>query len=99
MKNNKTDATNVLKFFREAKEARQGEQNNLDMMSYGGTDDPPNDLPTDPPTGPTRRVTPWEQKVKAREEERKRVKNLSYPDLLAYNEKSREKQGRKQIIK
>ena len=39
MKNNKTDATNVLKFFREAKEARQGEQNNLDMMSYGG--DPP----------------------------------------------------------
>ena len=39
MKNNKTDATNVLKFFREAKEARQGGQNNLDMMNYGG--DPP----------------------------------------------------------
>ena len=45
MKNNKTDATNVLKFFREAKEARQGGQNNLDMMSYGGTDDPPKDPP------------------------------------------------------
>jgi len=43
MKNNKTDATKVLKFFREAKEARQGGQNNLDMMSYGGTDNPPND--------------------------------------------------------
>jgi len=40
MKNNKTDATNVLKFFREAKEARQGGQNNLDMMSYGGINDP-----------------------------------------------------------
>jgi hypothetical protein len=41
MKNNKTDATNVLKFFREAKEAKRGGQNNLDVMGYGGTDDPP----------------------------------------------------------
>ena len=32
MKNNKTDATNVLKFFREAKEAKRGGQNNLDMI-------------------------------------------------------------------
>ena len=45
MNNNKTDATKVLKFFREAREAKQGGQNNLDIMQDGGTNDPPNDPP------------------------------------------------------